>query len=74
MLQEGFHRSFEELFSLLKQWSTNRLAAGPDSLLWLQPSLEEQPHKLEMLKNHLTKAEAAQRAGNIIPTRYCTTL
>ncbi|XP_062871724.1 tetratricopeptide repeat protein 29 [Trichomycterus rosablanca] len=62
MLQEGFHRSFEELFSLLKHWSTNRLAAGPDSSLWLQPSLEEQPHKLEMLKKHLTRAEATQRA------------
>ncbi|TSL61167.1 Calcitonin gene-related peptide type 1 receptor [Bagarius yarrelli] len=62
MLQEGFHLSFKEFFSLLERWKADRLAAGPDSMLWLKLSLEEQPHKLETLKDYLTRAEAAQRA------------
>lgn len=64
MLQEGFHRSFKELMSLLQRWKADRLAAGPDSKLWLKRSLEEQPHKLKTLKEHLTHAEAAERAGD----------
>ncbi|MCI4387736.1 hypothetical protein PGIGA_G00077700 [Pangasianodon gigas] len=66
MLQEGFHRSFKEFFSLLQRWKADRLAAGPDSKLWLTHSLEEQPHKLEKLKEHLTRAEAAQRADQYV--------
>ncbi|XP_046725757.1 tetratricopeptide repeat protein 29 [Silurus meridionalis] len=62
MLREGFHYSFKEFFSLLQRWKAARLAAGPDSKLWLRRSLEEQPHKLKALKEHLTRAEAAQRA------------
>lgn len=65
MLQEGFHRSFKEFLSLLHRWKTDRLAAGPDSKLWQKPSLEEQPDKLKTLKEHLTRAETAQRAGNL---------
>lgn len=64
MLQEGFHLSFKEFFSLLQRWKADRLAAGPDSKLWLRRSLEEQNHKLEMLKEQLSRAEAAQRAGD----------
>lgn len=64
MLQEGFHGSFKKFSSLLQRWKDERLAAGPDSELWLQRSLEEQPDKLEMLREHLTRAEAAQRAGD----------
>lgn len=64
MLQEGFHLSFKEFFSLLQRWKADRSAASPDSKLWLRRPLEEQPHKLEMLKEHLTRAEAAQRAGD----------
>ncbi|XP_066528318.1 tetratricopeptide repeat protein 29 [Hoplias malabaricus] len=62
MLREGFHRSFEEFFSLLQRWHTARLVAGEDSVLWLQRPLEEQPHKLHMMKEHLTHAEAAERS------------
>ncbi|XP_058266363.1 tetratricopeptide repeat protein 29 [Hemibagrus wyckioides] len=66
MLQEGFHLSFKEFFSLLQRWKADRSAAGPDSKLWLRRPLEEQPHKLEMLKEHLTLAEAAQRADQYV--------
>lgn len=68
MLQEGFHRSFKEFLSLLQRWRTDHLAAGTDSKLWLKRSLEEQPDKLMMLKEHLTHAETAQRAGNFTDT------
>ncbi|XP_076840017.1 tetratricopeptide repeat protein 29 isoform X2 [Brachyhypopomus gauderio] len=63
MLREGFHRSFTELQSLLERWKASRLAAGPGSALWLQRPLEDQPRKLEALKEHLTRAETAERAG-----------
>ncbi|XP_053542276.1 tetratricopeptide repeat protein 29 isoform X1 [Ictalurus punctatus] len=66
MLQEGFHGSFKKFSSLLQRWKDERLAAGPDSELWLQRSLEEQPDKLEMLREHLTRAEAAQRADQFV--------
>lgn len=64
MLREGFHRSFAEFFSLLQRWNSSRLTAGEGSALWQQRPLEEQPHKLETLKEHLTRAEAAERASN----------
>uniref|UniRef100_A0A3B1JKL0 Uncharacterized protein n=1 Tax=Astyanax mexicanus TaxID=7994 RepID=A0A3B1JKL0_ASTMX len=51
MLQEGFHLSFEKFFSLLKRSRASRLP------------LEDQHHKLEMLREHLTRAEGAERAG-----------
>ena len=34
MLKEGFHKSFEELFSLIEQRKQERLEAGIDSVLW----------------------------------------
>ncbi|KAI4886193.1 hypothetical protein NFI96_024032, partial [Prochilodus magdalenae] len=69
MLREGFHRSFEEFHSLLQTWKASRLAAGADSTLWQQRSLEEQPHKLETLKEHLTRAESAERAGSVTDSK-----
>lgn len=68
MLQEGFHLSFKEFFSLLQRCKSQRLAMGPDNELCLKPSLEEQPDKLKTLKEHLTRAEVARRAGNAIAT------
>ncbi|XP_072553173.1 tetratricopeptide repeat protein 29 isoform X2 [Salminus brasiliensis] len=59
MLRKGFHRSFAEFFSLLQKAS--QLAAEEGSALWQQRPLEEQPHKLEALCEHLTRAEAAER-------------
>ncbi|KAK2824954.1 hypothetical protein Q7C36_018881 [Tachysurus vachellii] len=71
MLQEGFHLSFKEFFSLLQRWKADRLAAGPDSKLWLRRSLEEQNDKLEMLKEQLSRAEAAQRADQYVEVYEC---
>ncbi|XP_030630787.1 tetratricopeptide repeat protein 29 [Chanos chanos] len=64
MLRQGFHRSFADLYSLMKFWNETRQAAGPDSALWKARSVEEQPYKLETLQLFLTRAEAASRAGD----------
>ena len=34
MLKSGFHRSFEELFTLIEQRRKQRIEAGEDSILW----------------------------------------
>lgn len=73
MLQVGFHRSFKEFYSLLQRSKADSLAADPGSELWPKLSLEEQPHKLEMLKEHLTRAETAQRAGDATATESTLT-
>ncbi|XP_025898439.1 tetratricopeptide repeat protein 29 [Nothoprocta perdicaria] len=64
MLRQGYHKSFSELFTLIQKWNALREAAGPGSAIWQQESLEEQPDKLDQLYHFLTRAEAAQRAGN----------
>ncbi|XP_026854446.2 tetratricopeptide repeat protein 29 isoform X2 [Electrophorus electricus] len=66
MLREGFHRSFAEFFSLLERWRASREAAGPGSALWQQRPLEKHPRKLEPLREHLTRAESAERAGQYV--------
>ena len=63
MLQEGFHKSFCELFALIKQQEDDRLAAGPESLMWTMVLLKDEHEKLDMLKIYLTKAETAARKG-----------
>ena len=63
MLQDGFHKSFSEMFALIKQENSERLAAGPESILWSRTLLEDQPEKLDTLKKLLTEAEMAQRRG-----------
>ncbi|KAF5897275.1 tetratricopeptide repeat protein 29 isoform X1, partial [Clarias magur] len=65
MLQEGFHLSFKEFFSLLQRSKAQR-SKGLDNELCLKPSLEEQPDKLKTLKEHLTHAEVAQRADKFV--------
>ena len=64
MLREGYHKSFAELFALIKQQNERRLAAGPESLLWTMILLENEHAKLDTLKLYLTQAEAALRKGN----------
>ncbi|XP_048798596.1 tetratricopeptide repeat protein 29 isoform X1 [Lagopus muta] len=64
MLRQGYHKSFSELFTLIQKWNALREAAGPGSAIWQRQSLEEQPDKLDQLYHFLTRAEAAQRAGN----------
>ncbi|XP_038611171.1 tetratricopeptide repeat protein 29 [Tachyglossus aculeatus] len=62
MLKEGYHKSFFEFSSLIQKWNALREAGGPGSAIWLQTSLEEQPHKLDQLHHFLTRAEAAERS------------
>ncbi|XP_071369687.1 tetratricopeptide repeat protein 29 [Centroberyx affinis] len=63
MLQQGYHRSFSEFFSLLRSDEARRKAAAPGSAVWLQVALEDQPDKLEALRLHLVRAEQAERTG-----------
>ncbi|XP_077984211.1 tetratricopeptide repeat protein 29-like isoform X1 [Glandiceps talaboti] len=65
MLKDGFHRSFSELFALIKQQKAERDAAGPDSLIWNLTLLEDEFDKLDKLKQYLTEAEAALRIGSM---------
>ncbi|ELW70045.1 Tetratricopeptide repeat protein 29, partial [Tupaia chinensis] len=61
MLQDGYHKSFTELFALMEQWDSLREAAKRRSIFWLQKPLEEQPDKLDHFYHYLTRAEAAER-------------
>ena len=63
MLREGYHKSFCELFALIKRQNDERIAAGPDSSLWGEELLEKQPDKLQTLKQYLTQAEISDRKG-----------
>uniref|UniRef100_A0A8C4KZ96 Tetratricopeptide repeat protein 29 n=1 Tax=Equus asinus TaxID=9793 RepID=A0A8C4KZ96_EQUAS len=60
MLQDGYHKSFTELFSLMEQWDAVRDPARFGSL-FLQRPLEEQRDKLDHFYHYLTRAEAAER-------------
>lgn len=71
MLQEGFHKSFCELFALIKQQEDDRIAAGPESLMWTMVLLKDEHEKLDMLKVHLTKAETAARKGDFQEVYRC---
>jgi len=64
MLERGFHRSFAEIFNLIKQQAAHRLAAGPDSNLWSQHPLTDEPEKLDVMRNQLIEAESAMLLGN----------
>lgn len=63
MLKDGYHKSYAELDSLINNRKRERLEGGPDSPIWLEPSLEDQHEKLEELSKYLKKAEAMQRSG-----------
>ena len=65
MLERGFHRSFTEIFGLIKQQADRRLAAGPDSDLWSQCPLTEEPEKLDVMRNQLVEAESAMLLGTV---------
>lgn len=67
MLQDGYHKSFSELFALIKQQEEERLAQGEESLMWTQTMLKDRHQELDKLKFHLTKAEEAMRKGNKVP-------
>lgn len=61
MLSQGYHKSFAELFALIKEQNDRRLQAGPDSALWSMKMLENEPEKLNVLKTYLQQAEIALR-------------
>ncbi|XP_061664493.1 tetratricopeptide repeat protein 29 isoform X2 [Syngnathoides biaculeatus] len=63
LLQHGFHRSFSELFLLLRLDRERREGAEINSALSLQTPLEEQHAKVESVGLHLSRAERAQRDG-----------
>jgi len=71
MLTEGFHLSFCELVNLIRQQMEKREAAGPESFLWTKPVLQDQTEKLDMMKIHLTEAEAANRIGKVNKMLLC---
>ncbi|XP_043827864.1 tetratricopeptide repeat protein 29 [Dromiciops gliroides] len=64
MLQHGHHKSFCELFALIKKWHALREAGGIRSIFWMQTPLEELPEKLDQLYFFLTKAEDAELADH----------
>ncbi len=66
MLQEGYHKSFCELFALVQRQNQERDQAGPESALWNQVQLENEPEKLEKLKYFLTQAETSARLGKFL--------
>lgn len=63
MLQEGYHKSYAELFALIRLQNDERRNAGPESAMWNQTLLESEPEKLDTLKAYLTQAEQAYRKG-----------
>ncbi|XP_037116254.1 tetratricopeptide repeat protein 29 [Syngnathus acus] len=63
LLQHGFHRSFSELFLLLRLDQERREGAEINSALSLQTPLEEQHAKMESIGLYLSRAEQAQRDG-----------
>nr|XP_033465383.1 tetratricopeptide repeat protein 29 isoform X3 [Epinephelus lanceolatus] len=64
LLQQGYHRTFSELFSLLRSNQDRRAAAEPGSDLGLQTPLEDQQDKLETMRLHLSQAEQAENIGS----------
>lgn len=70
MLQNGFHLSFCELFALIRKQEESRQQAGPESLAWSMTLLKDEHEKLDVLKQHLTRAETAQRKGNASGRQY----
>lgn len=65
VLKDGFHRSFSEVFSLVKQQQHSIESAGVDSLVQDKSLLADQHAKLDKMKQHLTEAELALRIGDM---------
>jgi len=70
MLVQGFHKSFTELFGLVKRQSKDRIIAGLDSLLWNKKPISEEHEKLNQLRTHLVDAEKALLKGNHLMHNY----
>ncbi|XP_072039913.1 tetratricopeptide repeat protein 29-like [Amphiura filiformis] len=65
MLKDGFHRSFSEIFALVKEQQNEIEDAGTDSLIQDRTLLADMHSKLDAMKAHLTQGELALRAGNM---------
>lgn len=63
MLQNGFHKSFGEIFQLIKRQAEDRMRAGPESTLWNQTPLADEHEKLDTMKKYLVEAEQALLNG-----------
>ncbi|XP_068569291.1 tetratricopeptide repeat protein 29 isoform X2 [Cebidichthys violaceus] len=63
LLQDGYHRSFSEIFSLLSSDVDRRAAAEPGSSVTVQTPLDQQWDKLETMRLHLRRAEQAENTG-----------
>ena len=63
MLEQGFHKSFSELFNLIQQQKLEHERAGPAAVL-LEPLINTDHAKLEYLRVQLTAAEYAERMEN----------
>ncbi|XP_071847105.1 tetratricopeptide repeat protein 29-like [Apostichopus japonicus] len=61
VLKDGFHRSFSEVFSLVKDQQGLIDSAGVDSLVQDRTLLADQHAKLDKMKQHLTEAELSLR-------------
>ena len=64
MLEDGFHQSFTELFTLVEQQRLQHERAGPSAVL-LEPLIEGNVMKLEQLRTQLTTAEEARMVGDL---------
>ncbi|CAG5929435.1 unnamed protein product [Menidia menidia] len=64
LLQDGNHKTFSELFSLLCLDKDQRNSLHPDTSTLRAPLLEEQLEKMETIKLHLSRAEQAERTGS----------
>ncbi|KAK2189244.1 hypothetical protein NP493_112g01025 [Ridgeia piscesae] len=57
ILQGGYHESFSQIFNLMQLQQLVRLQAGPESVLWTKKLLHDEPEKLTVMKEWLTRAE-----------------
>ena len=70
LLENGFHESFIEMFTLVEQQRLDHERAGPAAVL-LSPLVEHKPAKMHYLKTGLATAEEARRI-NDLSTVYLT--
>ncbi len=70
MLQEGFHLAFCELFNLIDQQKDAPQQDSLDASENKTIPLEDDPEKLNMLKENLIAAETAKRRG-VYPVSMC---
>ncbi|KAM7539954.1 hypothetical protein Aperf_G00000042353 [Anoplocephala perfoliata] len=61
LLENGYHYAFTEIFEIHEKQMEERQRAGPESVLWTIPPISEQPEKIHILRDQLSKAESATR-------------